>query len=431
MSKSNPSHSPGTPRPTPEEERLEELPPGSDDLRLPAKADPYDLFAELDLSDVLEILANELQDIDEIHIFGSRRFRSGSTRSDVDLLIVGSGLPQASVVAAVAREIDTYLDVFVLRGSTAQSAVNESVITATDPQALKDDLNTLLLWRRGEGWIAGDFPRSVRVIAGFNPPYSLKPSREPEPLVEKVDVLFVSALSHEHTAMLSRFDHIISSPPGIGAQFQLGEITAARRTRSVAACVSDRAGNLPAAITTYRGIELFRPQRVVLVGITAGIEHRVRLGDLIVPDTVIEYEAIKVTPDGEEHHGRHHEIAPDLIARVKGWQEREQFLREIAAARPGPGRSNLTTDSMASGNKVIASAERATVIAETARKIVAIEMEALGVVEACLRFDPPVPALIVKAVSDYADKAKDDTWHRFASHASASLAAKLFRAELI
>jgi nucleoside phosphorylase len=80
---------------------------------------------------------------------------------------------------------------------------------------------------------------------------------------------------------------------------------------------------------------------------------------------------------------------------------------------------------------VIASSERAALIAKSSRKIVAIEMEALGVIEACLRFDPPVPALVVKAVSDLADESKDDTWHPFASRASASLAIELLRAELI
>jgi predicted nucleotidyltransferase len=141
MAMSNAHHPPEDSRPTPEEERLEKLPADADDIRLPAKLDPHNLFAELDLSELLQLLAGALQEIEEIYIFGSRRFRSGSTRSDIDLLIVGNGLPQPSVVAAVAREIDTYLDLFVQRESIAQSAVDESVIAAANPEALREDLD--------------------------------------------------------------------------------------------------------------------------------------------------------------------------------------------------------------------------------------------------------------------------------------------------
>lgn len=419
-------------QPTPEDKRLEKLEgEGAVEFRLPAKRDSENLFEDLDLRLVVERLGAELAEVDEVHLFGSRRFQSGSTRSDIDLLICGGRLPVASVVAEVARDLDTYLDVFIDRAGRAESAVNESVITANGTAALRDALDAVPLWSRDSGWVGGTDFESVRILAGFNPPYSRAPKAEPEALVEKVDVLFVSALRVEHRAIFERFDRSEGSPRAAGSQFKLGEIDTELRPRRVAACVSERAGTISAALTTYRGIELFRPRVVVLHGITAGIEGEVSLGDVVVPDRIVEYEATKVLPEKEVDRGLRHPVHPNLIAGVKAWPKLEQFLEGLSPLRPEEGASGLSTDGMASGNKVIASTERARLIGGKGEKIVAIEMESLGVISACSRFDPAVKAIVIKAVSDFADVEKDDTWHAFASEAAAELALALVRDRII
>src|SRR3954463_13323504 len=65
--------------------------------------------------------------IDAVYLFGSRRHRSTSLRSDIDLLV----RPAAWVGAGVATEIgqiEPYLDVFAADGGTAVSLANGSRI---------------------------------------------------------------------------------------------------------------------------------------------------------------------------------------------------------------------------------------------------------------------------------------------------------------
>lgn len=417
----------------PEENRLAALPEGAVPIRVRAKDDLFNIHHELDLRRSIELLVARIPQMNAVLLFGSRRFRTGSVRSDVDLLILGDELPPASNVAAIAREVDSYLDVFIGSGGVAQSAVNESKIVEDNFGSLVRVLDAVELWRRDGGWIGDGVFATMRVLAGFNPPYTLAAMAGAEPLVKRVEIMFMSALVEEHAAIVSEFDRTIAAPSGTGASYQLGEIDDRQGIRTVAACIADRAGTVPAALTTFRGIELFRPKLVVLVGITAGIGGRLALGDFIIPDTVVEYEATKIGPEGEEPHGRQHAIDPKSIQSVKAWASLDRCLEEISVSllRPVAGISRLSTDAMASGNKVVASAYRAGLIAKASRKTAAIEMESLGVVEACLRVDPPVPSLIVKAVSDLADENKDDSWHQFAASAAARLATALVREDVI
>lgn len=416
---------------SPERRRFEALPVGAQPIRIPAKHDSLNVHQDLDVREAVELLAERIPILREIRLFGSRRFRTGSSRSDVDLLVIGEHLPSASCVAAIARDIDSYLDVFLARGGVAQSAVNESVISQPDLESLVGALDAVVVWQTGEGWVADQSLSTARVLAGFNPPYTTAAAAGPDPLVARVDVLFVSALAKEYDAIVSKFDREITTPRASTANYARGEIDAAHGERRVAACVADRPGTLPAALTALRGVQMFRPNLVVLVGITAGVAGELDVGDLIIPDTVVEYEATKIGTDGEVSHGRQHAIDPLSVAAVLAWRGLESWLGHISTSRPDGGSSRLSTDAMASGNKVVASAERAALIASSSRKAAAIEMESLGVVEACQRADPLVPALVVKAVSDLADEKKDDSWHAFATNAAAELASVLVRENVV
>jgi nucleoside phosphorylase len=420
-----------------EQERIDVLPDSAIQIRLPDKTESFNVHHELDVRRAVEQLVGALSMVEEVYLFGSRRYTTGSVRSDIDLLLVGDKLPPNNVVASVARGIDPYLDVFLAQFGVAHSAINNSVISAISLDALLEKLDPVRLWSHNGLWDpAADAFQTVSVLAGFTPPYTIAAPLGPEPLVKRVDVMFISALSEEYSAVVSRFDRHLSNPPSNERHhYELGEIDTAHGARIVCGIVTDRAGPIPAAITTYRGIELFRPKVVVLVGITAGIKDEVNLGDLIVPDTIVEYEATKVSPSGEKSHGRTHASDAQRIAAIQAWPGREGWLQRISPLSPASvalaSGVHLSTDAMASGSKVIGSAERATAIANLQRKTVAIEMEAIGVVEACQRATPLVSAVVVKAVSDFADDTKDDSWHKFASMAAADLAITLTRDQVI
>jgi len=86
---------------------------------------------------------------------------------------------------------------------------------------------------------------------------------------------------------------------------------------------------------------------------------------------------------------------------------------------------------MASGNKVITDPACIKKIqTQFGRKIVAFEMEAIGVAEAC-ETNSKVPFIVIKSVSDFADPGKNDDWHSFCCQITADLALTLIEAEVI
>jgi hypothetical protein len=111
----------------------------------------------IDLRDVLRALVTELPNPLEIWFFGSRAQRSGSKRSDVDLLIVD---PDASLNTAVLmewlmadEEQRSPLDIFLTRDHrTADSIVNGSALRSSTT-AVAEMVGGLLLWSRDTGLV--------------------------------------------------------------------------------------------------------------------------------------------------------------------------------------------------------------------------------------------------------------------------------------
>ena len=65
------------------------------------------------------------------------------------------------------------------------------------------------------------------------------------------------------------------------------------------------------------------------------------------------------------------------------------------------------------------------------RKLLGIDMETYGVYFACQNSGQDVQFVSIKAVSDLADKDKDDSFHSYGSYASASFAFKLLEDAVI
>lgn len=99
----------------------------------------------------LQKLINEISQIDkieEIYIFGSRRYETGSLRSDIDILVYApNGLRHDEVMHIMDSE--KALDIFITTNKTeARSFANDSWIKRTD---VIEDLDAQLLWSRKNG----------------------------------------------------------------------------------------------------------------------------------------------------------------------------------------------------------------------------------------------------------------------------------------
>ena len=85
----------------------------------------------------------------------------------------------------------------------------------------------------------------------------------------------------------------------------------------------------------------------------------------------------------------------------------------------------LLFDGLASGEKVVADVAVAQATKRPYRKIVGIEMEAHGFGRAA--FLRQIPHLVIKSVSDFADRNKNDNYRSFCCAASADLLVQLVR----
>ena len=89
--------------------------------------------------------------IDAIYLFGSRRFKTDSVRSDIDLLFETSKHIKPGLIRTFIDEHCKALDIFLLLNGTATSAANESYICGENNGDLLKQSKAVKLWSRGEG----------------------------------------------------------------------------------------------------------------------------------------------------------------------------------------------------------------------------------------------------------------------------------------
>jgi predicted nucleotidyltransferase len=102
----------------------------------------------IDLKAIISVLFGTFKQIESAYIFGSRRYESGSTRSDIDILLTVSAHLKPSELRSFTMKYCKSLDLFILENGKAVSVANESYITAEDSKALISKLNAELLYDR-------------------------------------------------------------------------------------------------------------------------------------------------------------------------------------------------------------------------------------------------------------------------------------------
>jgi nucleoside phosphorylase/predicted nucleotidyltransferase len=356
--------------------------------------------------------------IGDVHIFGSRRHRSGSVRSDIDLLVRTAGdRPLTHEFAEAVWELETYLDVFHDTRGVARSLINESQIAAASSQDLVTAVDGILIWSNGK-WVGPTELESHDVLRSQNPAMTMAELYElRDPRRRDFVAVIVTALSQEFIAVTASVD--AESIENLRAE---ATIVTSAGPRWLLIESANKSGQAPIALTALRAGAMAKARLIVLCGITAGLAGATHLGDIVVPDMVIDYELQRVTGMGADPGFRAYP-ASDSFRRSaatlvhEGWRPSDACL----ALAPEAREPNILLDAvMLSGSKVVASAEHAKKIGLVHRKVAAIEMEGAGVAEAALALS--CEFAVVKCVSDYADERKDDSWHPYAMKASAEFA---------
>lgn len=104
-----------------------------------------------DLEAAIKALCGEFPEISEVYIFGSRRYQTKSSRSDIDILLESTEPIKKSKLRDFILKTRTALDLFVLEDGKAESIANESYITAESNKELIAKLNAELLYTKGNG----------------------------------------------------------------------------------------------------------------------------------------------------------------------------------------------------------------------------------------------------------------------------------------
>lgn len=191
---------------------------------------------------------------------------------------------------------------------------------------------------------------------------------------------------------------------------------------------ASRMGMVSTAIRASRLISIFRPRLCVMVGICAGVQDKVDIGDPILADPVWDYQTGKrLISEGTVEF----EIAPHQVAIHEGVRERFEILRrdlEIGRAirdgwsgSPYPTDVRLYVGPLASGGAVLADGTTLVdFVRQQQRQLIGVDMELYGLYCACSQAGGRTPVFFgIKSVCDFADPYKSDVHQRYAAYTSA------------
>ena len=126
-------------------------------------------------------LAAKFAGITEVHIFGSRRHRTMSTRSDLDLLVKADQSVRPDDVRDFALQECPVLDVFFMDRGIAVSCANGSKVKGKNDKDLVYQLHAVKIWGKKSGFTDADIDWDFQVIKGHNPPMTTLISTCPLP----------------------------------------------------------------------------------------------------------------------------------------------------------------------------------------------------------------------------------------------------------
>lgn len=184
--------------------------------------------------------------------------------------------------------------------------------------------------------------------------------------------------------------------------------------------------NVDAALVANDAIHHWRPESVLMVGIAGAVGANLDFGDVVVGSSVYYYERGKIVDGVAIPEPYMCSGDATLLANARALPD---WQADFGVTR-ADGRlvhPSVTFGVVASGERVIAGEAARDEIASGQRKILAIDMEGYGVAKATYQTFDRVRHLVVRAISDKADAAKDDRWHRYAAASVASFIVHFLR----
>lgn len=251
--------------------------------------------------------------------------------------------------------------------------------------------------------------------------------------IQNFDIAIITALTH------TELDAVLKLPCKWNKYPQQGDVnlyysgsvtTSDGREKSIIATSCPRMGMAAAAAVAATVCERFSPQLVIMTGIAAGIEGKVKIGDVLIADPCWDWGSGKLTvKEGVptflsaptqmpldpglqtifRHIAAHHDYMNEIYS---GWTE---------GKRP-PYDPTLFVGPIATGAVVLEDPATVALILQQNRNTIGVEMEAFGIMSAVQNARCRPRALIIKSVCDYADPTKNNEWQNYAAYTSAAIA---------
>jgi nucleoside phosphorylase len=197
-------------------------------------------------------------------------------------------------------------------------------------------------------------------------------------------------------------------------------------------------GNVSCAAACDRLFNTYDVGLCILIGIAAGLKNKVKLGDVVAADIVLDYENARLEPDGAKKRPR--QFSPDtqigrdleyFNPRQHDWYdvlERASVeLGKVAYLKGRPEAAfwnpEFVSGVILSGEKLIADGSIDEKRNDYHDRIRAAEMEGRGFARMCEEHG--IPWLVFRGISDYGDPQKTDEWQG-TSALAASTAARVF-----
>jgi nucleoside phosphorylase len=229
------------------------------------------------------------------------------------------------------------------------------------------------------------------------------------------------------TAKNEEFDAFLSFPDIQETRaFSIHNLRIATRPgNDILVVTANEMGNVVSALTTKLAIDKWNPGLVLLAGITGGFQGSVEglsLGDVLVPGVVVGYDQEKVTPDERRCRVRVASAGTNALAIANEVDNEDTwFTRPGGTQSPQPPRVHLNK-AVFSGEEVVADLVEVAQLRSVWGDAIGTEMEGIGLMIAAYRDETRPEALVVKAVSDWADPEKGDSHHENAASNSARFA---------
>jgi len=256
---------------------------------------------------------------------------------------------------------------------------------------------------------------------------------------DRVDVAVIAALATEMREMEQLLPPVKPTPMGID-WYRYSVIERQRDNLTVLLATLNTMGGVAAAAITWDVIERWRPRFVILMGVAAGDPERatkgLNLGDVVVAEVVVPYEHEKLGEKGERKPRAPMPPATGRLFNAANRVATSLWPRTIQGRPDGDAiPSAVHIEAIATGSKLVESAEVWARLRTMHQKIVALEMEAEGVMFACSTHPHRPEALVVKAIMDYGtagsrDEGKDK-WKTYAATASAEFVADILKGDYL